>query len=245
MNDECIVTQNKRAETGSRGLLRPLTIRRGPSSVWSDHCVLPDIVELSVRLSCPEAPAGVAHLVFSNDMESGSCKMELPINLKTDESEDTSAPLATFTCKSRLRLRVNILPPKEALVSPIATTVSDAPPSLQSSSSNSESSDSFLKLTHSQLINELVPIMDTIKQNEKQAREHRQAQKRAMDVEIDNLNHRREVDGIDASIGDHCATFSWTRLMQNLVTAVRRCDVIDQASVGSSICTNASWEVHE
>lgn len=247
-NRDCLVIKDDNSEfmsIASSEMRRQHEVRRGASVVWSaDTTCLPEIVELTIRLSSEPQQMGMSHLVvFSNEKERGCYTMELPIKQQVDREDHQQRSNAVFTAQSRIRVRVRLLPSMARSHSSSGESAASAlPPSLKSSSSSSSgsSSASFIKYTRSQLADQVGPILEKIQQHEQEAVKYREAQKRAMDVHVDPVENG--AGGIHPQ-GFCSHPWMWKRWVDSLASAVRRCGVNDHASIGSSIKTNDSWEM--
>lgn len=226
------ITSTKRDGRGGTG-----------SAIWSNSgAALPEIVELSVRIRAEsgfeEEQSGTAYfVVMGHEQDKGSYIMELPVKRPFSE---TPHPSVLLTDEARLRIRVRVTPPptESKKVRSISTT------STASTQSSDESSIKRAELpcTRSQLEEQVGPLLQKLQENEQAAYEMREAQRRAIDVEIHEANVYET--------GMFCSSlWNLRSIVKTLSSAVRRCEtgsvvvMASDSSVDSSIATRESLNI--
>jgi hypothetical protein len=209
---------------------------RGSSAVWSNAggAVLPEIVELSVRLKSEDysEQTGIAHLVvFGTEQDRGMFVMELPVKRPATWTPSGSSCVA-LSRHAKLRVLVKVTPPpSKQFVRSLSTATT------------STASSETVSLTRSEIGAKVAPLLKKIEENELEALEFAKKQKRAMQVEVPVY------EDIDPPQQPYfCTAFSWQTILQTLHCAVL-CDTgnanagrSDQ-STGSTIATRDSLDL--
>jgi hypothetical protein len=164
---------------------------------------LPEILEISIRVN--EQPVGVAFFVFfgqNNPDDPGTYVLDLPVRKPSHSSTKSSLPVLTDQTKLRIKVTVTAPPPSGGIQKNSTNKKQqrenddedDTIPNLSycSTASSSYSSPNHhrqLLYTRSMLEDQVNPLMQKLRQHEREAMQFRQAQKSAMDVVVSNPNN--------------------------------------------------------
>jgi hypothetical protein len=187
----------------------------GESLIWgcpkSDHdddddeaATLPEILEISIRVN--EQPVGVAFFVFfgqNNPDDPGTYVLDLPVRkpATTSQSSTSTTKSSILTDQTKLRIQVTVTaPPPSGGIQKNLTNQKqhreeddedDPIPNLSFCSTASSSYSSpyhQLLYTRSMLEDQVDPLMQKLRQREREAMRFRLAQKRAMDIVVPDPN---------------------------------------------------------
>lgn len=219
------------------------------SAVWlNSEQAMPDIIELTIRLKLVETmeefDVGVAYLVvFGHENDRGSYVMELPVKRPLTKQASSPRLSVNLTDQARMEVKVKVTPSVKDSAKPLSPLSLRATATSASSSSSSEDVDEEIFFTRSQLEAQIGPLLQKIRENENEAMKFREAQRRAIDIEI-------PVGGEKKSPVFCGAHWSWHQIVQGLASAVRRCDtgstavvLDDDVSVDSTIVTRESLAI--
>jgi hypothetical protein len=104
------------------------------------------------------------------------------------------------------------------------------------------SSDSFLRMSRSELVDHVAPILEKITRHEREAAEYRESQKRAIDVDVGRGEGSARSKRTPERKVFSNQPFSWKRMIRS-ISSVGRCGIHDHVSIDSSIKTPDSWDI--
>jgi hypothetical protein len=218
---------------------------RSSSAVWSG-AAMPEIIELTTRFKVQGeeftgSQKGVAFLVLFGHNDRGTYICDLPVRQSKESYQQKTSYHVYLSEEARLRVKVKVTPQRRRPM------VTDLVPSSSSSTSSQSGRGRGREIVVSRSVLEehIAPLVERIRKNEELAMEHRQKQKRAMDVHVPLQNG----GPIEEENSLFCSgSWTWNTVLQTLTSAMANCDggsVVGVALSGSSdastIATGETW----
>lgn len=197
---------------------------------------MPEIIELETRIrhglpdSGSETTAhGVSFLVLFGHDEQGTYTMDLPVRQLQRQPRRSLVDLSPH---ARLRVKVRVTPVEE-----VASMDMES-----SQSTNSQSAEPMALHSLSMLEEQIVPLIEQIRLNEKRAIEYKEVQKRAMEVFIPVKSSKDNDADVPAEDSLFCnGLWNWNRLIRTLASAIEQCDAsLNKATPENFIYSDSS-----